>query len=103
MQDIDRPVGFTRHRLHHVNAKGEQDSAEEDGHHNCRGDDVVVEDIQPAVQFEIFNTLLFCPVRRDFVSNPGGELLLVTDGETAAVRNVLRWLIHHVGGDAPVK
>ncbi len=48
LQDIDRPVGFTRHRLHHVNAKGEQDSAEEDGHHNCRGDDVVVEDIQPA-------------------------------------------------------
>ena len=104
MQDIDRPVGFTRHRLHHVNAKGEQDGAEEDGHHNCRGDDVVVEDIQPARQFEVFNTLLFfAQVRRNFVSNPGGELLLVTDGEAAAVRNVLRWLIHHVGGDAPVK
>ena len=63
-----------------------------------------MEDIQPARQFEVFNTLLFfAQVRRNFVSNPGGELLLVTDGEAAAVRNVLRWLIHHVGGDAPVK
>ena len=34
LQDINRPVRFPRHRLHHINPEGEQNGAEEDGHHN---------------------------------------------------------------------
>ena len=63
-----------------------------------------MEDIQPARQLEIFHALLFLTqIRRDFVSNPGGELLLVTDGKTAAVSHFLCRLVHHIGRNAPVE
>ena len=104
LQDIDRPVGFPRHRLHDVNTKGKQDRAKENGHDNRGGNDVVVEDIEPAWQLEVFHTLLFFPqIRRHFVGNPRGKLLLVTDGEAAAVGDQLSRLEHHVGGDTPVQ
>ena len=97
-------MGFTRHRLNHINAEREQDRPEEDGHHNRGRNDVVMEDIQPAWQLEIFYALLFLTqIRRDFVSNPGGELLLVTDGKTTAVGHFLGRLVHHIGGNAPVE
>lgn len=71
LQDIDRPVGIARHRLYGIDAEGEQDRAEENGHHNGRGDDVVVKDVQPARQLKIFNALLlFTQIRSDLVSNP---------------------------------
>jgi hypothetical protein len=54
-------VGFPRHRLHHINAEGEQNGAEEEGHHNRGRDDVVMEDIQPARQLKVFNALFFLP------------------------------------------
>jgi hypothetical protein len=63
-------VGFTRHRLYGVDAEGEQNRAEENGHHNGRGDDVVVKDVQPARQLKIFNALSFAQIRGDLVSNP---------------------------------
>ena len=104
LQDIDRPVGFTRHRLHHVNAEREQDRTEEDSHHNRGGNDVVVEDVQPAGQLEVFDALLFFPQPgRHFVGNPRGELLLVPDRKTAAVGDQLSRLVHHIGGNAPVE
>ena len=71
MQDVDRPVHFTRHRLYGVDTEGEQNGAKEDGHDNRRGDDVVVENVQPTRQFEVFNALLFFAEERcDFISNP---------------------------------
>ncbi len=48
LQDVHRPVHFACHRLHGVDTEGEQNGTKEDGHHNRRGDDVVVENIQPA-------------------------------------------------------
>ena len=63
-----------------------------------------MEDIQPAGQLEVFDALLFFPqIRRHFVGNPRGKLLLVTDGKTAAVGDQLSRLEHHVGGDPPVQ
>lgn len=59
LQDIDCPVGFTRHRLYGIDTKGEQNGTKEDGHYNRRGDDVVMENVQPARQFEVFNAFLF--------------------------------------------
>lgn len=77
---------------------------EEEGHHNRRRNDIVVENIQPARQFKIFDALFFfAQIRRDFIGNPGGKLLLVADGEAATVGDVLRGLVHHVGGDTPVE
>ena len=97
-------MGFPRHRLHHINTEGEQNGAEEEGHHNRGRHDVVMEDIQPARQLKVFNTLFFfAQVRRNFISNPGSKLLLVTDGKTATVGHYLGWLVHHVGGDTPVE
>ena len=44
-----------------------------------------MEDIQPARQLEVFNALFFfAQVRRKFIGNPGGELLLVTAGNSFA-------------------
>ena len=104
LQDIDCPVGFTRHRLYGIDTKREQNGTKEDGHYNRRGDDVVMENVQPARQFEVFNAFLFfAQERRDFIGNPGSKLLLVTDGETAAVRHFLSRLVHHVGGNTPVQ
>ena len=45
----------------------------------------------------------FPQIRRHFVGNPRGKLLLVTDGEAAAVGDQLSRLEHHVGGDTPVQ
>ncbi|SUH22972.1 Uncharacterised protein [Salmonella enterica subsp. enterica] len=104
LQDIDCPVGFTRHRLYGIDTKREQNGTKEDGHYNRRGDDVVMENVQPARQFEVFNAFLFfAQERRDFIGNPGSKLLLVTNGETAAVRHFLSRLVHHVGGNTPVQ
>ncbi len=61
LQDVHRPVHFACHRLHGVDTEGEQNGTKEDGHDNRRGDDVVVENIQPAWQFEVFNAFLFLP------------------------------------------
>ncbi len=71
MQDVHRPVNFACHRLHGVDTKGEQNGTKEYSHDNRRGDDVVVENIQPAGQFEVFNAFLFFAEERcDFISNP---------------------------------
>ena len=71
LQDVHRPVHFACHRLHGVDTEGEQNGTKEDGHDNRRGDDVVVENIQPAWQFEVFNAFLFfAEERRNFIGNP---------------------------------
>ncbi len=63
-----------------------------------------MEDIQPARQLKILNALLFfAQIGGNFIGNPGGELLLMTDGEATAVGDLLGRLVHHVRGDPPVE
>ncbi len=104
MQDIDRPVGLTRHRLDYVDTEREQNGAEEEGHYNRCRNDVVMEDIQPAWQLKVLHTLLFfTQIRGNLVGNPRGELLLMADRETATVGHFLRRFVHHIGGNTPIE
>jgi len=104
LQDVNRPVGFSGHLLQGVEAEGTQNDAEEHGHHDGGRHDIVMENIQPARQFEIFNTVFFlAEIRRDFISDPRGKLLLVTNREAAVFGHGLRRFVHHVRGNAPVQ
>ncbi len=54
----DCPVGFTRHRLYGIDTKGEQNGTKEDIITIAVEYYVVMENVQPAWQFEAFNAFL---------------------------------------------
>ncbi len=66
--------------------KGEQNGTKEDGHIIAVGDDVVMENVQPARQFEVFNAFPLLPrTARLYRRQSRSKLLLATDGETTAI------------------
>ncbi len=97
-------MSLTRHLLQIIEAKREQDDTEEDGHHDGGRRDAVVEDVQPLWQLQVIDALLLiAQFRRHLGGNPGGDLLLVADGEPCPASHFLGWLEHDVGGDPPNK